>query len=299
MTDTETDFDDAPSETKPRKSRKRNEERRVFYYQTINGKPKELGAFPETAIGTITERNIISFAKDFWREGDIRAEIRKPNGHFERSFDFSIAETEKPSQAIIEVEPEEFEDDAPEEFSFDNSDQTSALQLQLLIEKEKTKRLESELNATKAGSQNEMQTTVSALERAYEQNRELMMLMLSNAQKPQPQQDPTTLMLSMLKGTLEVQRGVRELSEEIAPNDSSGGTSMIGDAARLIESVGKSAPVFLPLLGGLLGGGGPPITPVRPARAQTAPTTGADGQGGGLAGLAKKVQNRETTKNEK
>jgi hypothetical protein len=300
MTDTETDFDDAPSETKPRKSRKRNEERRVFYYQTINGKPKELGSFPETAIGTLSERNIISFAKDFFREGDIRAEIRKSNGHFERSFDFSIAETEKPIQTIIDIEPEEFEDDAPEEFSFEASDQTNALQLQLLIEKEKTKRLETELNAAKAGSQNETQASISALERAHEKNSELMMMLLTNAQKPQPHQDPTQMMLQMLQGTLAVQKGVRELSEEIAPNDSGGGGStMLGDASKLINAIGQNAPTFIPLIGGMFGGGATKA-PTRANKTQTAPTGNGNAQnGGGLANLAKKIQEKENTKNER
>jgi hypothetical protein len=296
MSNTETDFDDSASETKPRKTRKRNEERRVFYYQTINGKPKELGSFPETAIGTLSERNIITFAKDFFREGDIRAEIRKSNGHFERSFDFSIAETEKPNQTIIDVEPEEF-DDAPEDFSFDTSDQMNPLQYQLLIEKEKTKRLETELNATKAGSQNEMQTTVSALERAYEQNRELMMLMLSNAQKPQ--QDATTQALNMLEKSFGIVNRAKAISDEISPNDTGGGgSSMLSDASKLINSIGQNAPTFIPLLGGLLGGGAPKA-PIRANKPHAAPTSNGNGQSGGIADLANKIKAKEVNKNGK
>jgi hypothetical protein len=296
MTDTETNFDDAASETKPRKSRKRSDERRVFFYEVINGKPKELGAFPETAIGTLSERSIASFAKDFFREGDIRAEVRKANGHFERAFDFSIAETEKPSQEIIEVEPEEF-DDAPEEFSFDNNAELShPLQLQLLIEKEKTKRLETELNATKAGSQNEMQTTVSALERAYEQNRELMMMMVVNAQKPL--QDSSTQAINMMEKAFGIVNRAKTISDNFSPSETSdgGGGSMISDAAKLVDSFGRHAPTIIPMLGGLLGGGGISKTTVRPTRAQNATTNGADGQGSNLADLARKIQEKENIK---
>lgn len=288
MTDTEADFDAAASETKPRKPRKRNDERRVFYYQVTNGKPKELGAFPESAIGTLSERNLTMFAKDVFREGELRAEIRKPNGHFERAFDFSIAETEKPSPAIMEAEPEEYEI-SPEDFSFENNAELShPLQFQLLIEREKTKRLEAELQATKTGSQNEMQTTVSALERAYEQNRELMMLMLSNAQKPQ--QDATTQALNMLEKSFGIVNRARAISEEISPEQTStgGGTSLIADGAKLIDSLGRNAPTFLPLL---MSGGLPKPT-AQPIRQPAAPTANGNGQGE-LADLAAKIKTKK------
>jgi hypothetical protein len=294
MDNTETDFDEAASETKPRKTRKRNDERRVFYYQITNGKPKELGSFPETAIGTLSERNITMFAKDFFREGEIRAEIRKSNGHFERSFDFSIAETEKPNQNAIENEPEFEEVETDEaEFSFNESEQTNTLQFQLLIEKEKTKRLETELQATRAGSQNEMQTTVSALERAYEQNRELMMLMLSNAQKPQ--QDATTQALNMLEKSFGIVNRAKAISDEISPNETSGGSSLIADGAKLIDSLGRNAGTFLPMITGALGGNRQAVRP-------TAPTNGAtgNGQSGELSDLLSKVKTKKELKsNEK
>lgn len=288
MNDTETNFDEAASETKPRKSRKRNDERRVFYYQTINGKPKELGSFPETAIGTLSERNITMFAKDFFREGEIRAEIRKSNGHFERSFDFSIAETEKPSQTAIEIDPEEYEIE-PEEFSFDaNEGQMNKLEVENLILKERLKRVEEDASRHKSGNQSEMQTLITALEDSRREQRELLMLMITQASKPQqPQQDPTTLMLSMLKGTLEVQRGVRELSEEIAPNDSGGG-SLLSDGALLLNSIGNNAGKILPMITGALGGNRQAVRP-------TAPTNGANGNGqsGELSDLLSKVKTKK------
>ena len=150
MSDLETDFDEGTSEKKPRRTRKRNEERRVFVYRMIDGKPKEQGAFPETAIGTPLERRVPMFLKELFGEGDYRMEIRKPNGHFERAFDVSIATepdraAESARQNVIEFEPEEDFEEEQEDFAFaENDGQTNALQLQLLIEREKTKQLQAE-----------------------------------------------------------------------------------------------------------------------------------------------------------
>lgn len=300
MNDVETDAEPETSEIKARKPRKRNDERRIFLYRMIDGKPRELGSFPETSIGSPLERRLPVFLRELFGDGEYKAEIRKPNGHFERSIDFSIAEDEKPSRIEFEPEPEN-DFDEPEEVEFENDQNINALQLQLMIEREKNKRLSSEVQSVKAGSQNEMQTTVAALERAYEQNRELMMLMLTNAQKPQqPQQDPTTLMLSMLKGTLEVQRGVRELSEEIAPNDSNGGSSFLADGAKLIDSLGRNAGTFLPMLTNSLLGNrkAAPVNHSSPIfnGNGTAAATGANGNASNLAEMFAKIPKKENEK---
>lgn len=222
----------------------------------------------------------------------------KQGGRFKGRYEVSIEDFTETQNTTLTVEmPTESADFGENDFDFEpESEQSNAWQYQLLIEKEKTKRLETELRATKAGSQNEMQTTVSALERAYEQNRELMMLMLSNAQKPQ--QDATQQALNMLEKSFGIVNRAKAISDEISPNETSGGgSSLLGDVSKLINSIGQNAPTFIPLLGGLLGGGGTPKT-VRPAHAQNATTTGADGQGGGLVDLANKVvlQQKEVTK---
>jgi hypothetical protein len=294
MTDTETDFDDAASETKPRKSRKRNASRKVTYYQMINGDPKELGTFPETTIGTLSQRNIISFAKDFPLEGDIRTQIKEPNGRYGPAFDFSIAGTEKPSQTTIDIEPEEFEDDL-EENELENNGDLLKLHFENRSLKKDIETLANEIRAIKTGKQNENQAEISALERAHAQTVEILMMMISRADKPQ--QDATTQALNMLEKSFGIVNRAKSISDAISPNDTGGGGSstMLGDAAKIIESVGRHAPTFIPLLGGMLGGG-TPKTSVRPARPQTAPTASGDGQSGNLADLAKKVQKKEVKK---
>lgn len=168
MTNVETDAEPETSETKARKPRKRNDERRIFVYRMIDGKPRELGSFPETSIGSPLERRLPVFLRELFGAGEYKAEIRKPNGHFERSIDFSIAEDEKPSRIEYEPELENDFDEPEEEVAFETDQNTNALQLQRMIEREKNKRLSSEVQSVKAGSQNEMQTTVAALEKAYE-----------------------------------------------------------------------------------------------------------------------------------
>jgi hypothetical protein len=295
MNDVETNLDAGMTKAKTtRKPRKRNDERRIFVYRMDDGKPRELGSFPETSIGSPAERRLPAFLHELFGDGEYKAEIRKPNGHFERSIDFSIAEDEKPQRMEFEPEIEADFDNEPEEIEVEIDPNTNALQLQLMIEREKNKRLSSEVQTIKAGSQNEMQITVAALEKAYEKNTELseknmelMMLTLSNAQKPQ--QDPTTLMLSMLKGTLEVQRGVRELSAEIAPNASNGeSNSIFGDAARLVDSLGKSLPAFLPLI---MGNRTIPTARAQKPPPQTPALANASGNGEGeLSSLLAKVK---------
>ncbi len=118
-------------------------------------------------------------------------------------------------------------------------------------------------------------------------------------QAQQPQQNTTQMMLEMLQGTLAVQKGVRELAEEIAPDNSNGGsTSFLSDAAKVIDSIGKNAGNFTPLLMSALGGSPAARQTVRP---QTAPTTNGNGnQSSGetsnLSEMFSKIKETETEK---
>lgn len=256
MTDTETDFNEETDEKKPRRTRKRNEERRVFVYRMIDGKPKEQGAFPETVIGTPLERRSPVFLRELFGEGDYRMEIRKPNGHFERAFDISIAaeadRADRERQNIIEVEPEEFDDEA-EEFSSAGNTNT----LELLLMKERLKAVEAqnrELRQSNDRSQSEM---VSMMQEVSAQNdksfeRALLLAQLL-APKAEPKTDATAGMFSILSKMIDAQRGLKEFAKEMMPNgESSESNNMVDSVANLIDTVGnqaeKFAPVIVPLI---------------------------------------------------
>ena len=293
MNDIETELDESTSEKKPRRTRKRSEEGRIFVYRTVDGKPVELGAFPETAIAPVgkpLERCAAVFVKEIYGAGDYRFEKRKPNGHFERAFDVSIAaEPERADSArqnIIEFEPEEdFEE--PENFAFvENDGQPNALHFQLLIEKEKTKRLETELQAIRIGNQNEKQTADSALEKLLDRNEALMMMLLTNAQKPQ--QDATTQAMNLLEKSFGMVTKARAISDELAPPETNS-NGYLGEAANLINALGKNAGTFLPLFMNRSAPTAKP--PTAPKNSASKPTNG--NQSGELSDLLAKVKNKK------
>jgi hypothetical protein len=161
------------------------------------------------------------------------------------------------SKVVIESEPELDDDesddqDAPE-FDLDAEIQTRAELIALRRELAEIKRLEGERSETAQASQSEalsmMREMQKQSDKAFQNGREQgleMMKMFTQLQPQQSQQNPTELMLSMLKGTLDVQRGVRELSDEISPN-SDGTSSYIADAAKLVDSLGANVGKLLPL----------------------------------------------------
>lgn len=295
MTDIETELDESAGERKPRKSRKRNEERRIFLYRMIDGNPKEQGAFPETAIGTPLERRLPVFAKELFGKGEYRAEIRKPNGHFERAFDFSIAtepdRAEKEKQNVVEIEPEEFDDEL-EDFSFDAKDgQMSATEVENLLLKERLRRLDDEVLRHKSGNQSETQTLIAALEESRREQRELMMMMLAQSQKPQ--QDATTQAMGILEKSLGIVTRAKAISEEIAPQEAgSSNSTYLGDAAKLVDSLGKiNVSQYLSLLFNRPA----TVPPARPEAAQRrAKPKASDGnQQGELSDLLARVKNKQ------
>jgi hypothetical protein len=161
------------------------------------------------------------------------------------------------SKPIIEVEPEfDDADDSDEpEFDLNAEIETRAELMSLRRELREIKRIERERNETAQASQSEalsmMREMQKQSDKAFQNGREQgleMMKMFAQLQPQQSQQNPTELMLSMLKGTLDVQRGVKELSNEISP--SAGKASLISDAADLINAVGDNAGKLLPIFFG-------------------------------------------------
>ena len=298
MSNTETDFDEEVSEKKPRKSRKRNVERRVFVYRMISGTPKEQGSFPEISIGTPFERRLPMFVKELFGEGDYRIETRKPNGHFERAFDISIApETEKPEngrQIVLNIDDEDF-DDEPENLAFDNQNgQMNSVEVENLLLKERLKRLEDDYLRQKTGTQSDSQTLIAALEESRREQRELMMLMLTQSQKPQ--QDATTQAMNILEKSLGIVTKAKAISEEIAPTEMESSNSFLGDAAKLVDSLGKNAGTFLPMFLGR-SVSVPTTLPTTAPRTANKPETNNVGQQGELTNLLAKVKNKKETGN--
>ena len=286
MTDVETEFDENTSEKKPRRTRKRNEERRVFVYRMIDGKPKEQGAFPETAIGSPLERRLPNFLKELFGEGDYRTEIRKPNGHFERALDFSIA-TEPARQNIIEFEPEEDFEEEPEIYQFaGNAGQMNAVEVENLLLKERLKRLEDEVLRSNKGNQSESQTLIAALEESRREQRELMMMMLNQQQKPQ--QDATTQAMNLLEKSFGMVTKARAISDELAPPETNS-NGYLGEAANLINALGKNASTFLPMF---MNRSAPTAKP--PTAQKTSASKATNGnQSGELSDLLAKVKNKK------
>lgn len=136
MSELEADFDEEITERKPRRARKRSEERSVVFYLTENGNPKKIGNFPESFIGTPLERRIPIFAQEIFGQkiygmAEMKADIRKANGVFEKSFDFSISEPEK--QTIAEADAPDLPEENEGDFEFETGEQ-SLMTMQLQIE---------------------------------------------------------------------------------------------------------------------------------------------------------------------
>jgi hypothetical protein len=156
------------------------------------------------------------------------------------------------SKVVIESEPE-FDDDESDdagepEFDLNAEIETRAELIALRRENQEMKRAERERNETAQASQSETLTIMREMQKqadkSFQQGLQMAQTIMQSSQK-QSETSPTEMMLSMLKGTLDVQRGVKELSNEISP--SAGGASLISDAADLINAVGDNAGKLLPI----------------------------------------------------
>lgn len=286
------------TETKPRKARQPKAERRVVVYRLTDGKQKEQGTFPDATIGDPLERRLPAFLSEMFGPGEYKIDTRNARGRFEESFSLTIAESEPPEQQerIIDVDLEEFDDQEPEEFSTEDAGNMNATEVENLLLKERLRRLEEDAQRQKHGTQSEMQTLIAALEESRREQRELMMLMIAQAQKPQ--QDATTQAMNILEKSLGIVTKAKAISEEIAPQAAAGETeSFMGGAARLIDSVGKNAGTFAPLLSGILGINRPQPTEAMPRPPAT--TTDGNNNPGELTELAAKIQQNGKPKESK
>jgi hypothetical protein len=208
------------------------------------------------------------------------------------------------SKPIIEVEPDfdDIDDSDEPEFDLNAEIETRAELISLRREMREIKKLERERSETAQNSQSEVLSMMREMQKqsdkAFQNGREqgLEMMKMFMQLQPQPsQQNPTELMLSMLKGTLEVQRGVRELSDEISP-DAGGASSFIADAARLVDSVGNNAGKLLPLVLGR----GLPQANGKPVKSRPATNQTANGNGQGeLSNLLDKVKKKNKQEGKK
>lgn len=293
----EPEQDAVEKERKPRKARKRTEERRLYVYRMLDGKPKEQGSFPESTIGSPFERRLPMFLKDFFGPGDYKVETRKSNGHFEQSFDFTIGtlEAEPDDRGALNTENVDYEfDERHEHFGFETSPGLNSTEIENILLKERLKRIEDDLSRQKSGNQSEMQTLISALEESRREQRELMLMMLNKSQ--QPQQDATAQAMNILERSLGIVTKAKAISEEIAPTEQIGGGGFLADGAKLIDSLGRNAGTFLPLLMSGLQSAVPKV-PVIPRPSEFAGAKAAsNGERNDLTELAKKIKLKEETK---
>jgi hypothetical protein len=245
------------------------------------------------------------FLKEIFGAGEYRVETRKPNGQFEQSFDFSIADAAEPlapnPRPVADAAGAEVVREEPRELSFEqNTGQMSGAEVENLLLKERLRRMEEDVARHKMGNQTEMQTLISALEESRREQRELMMMMLNRSQ--QPQQDSTAQAMNILEKSLGIVTKAKAISEEIAPYGDSGGGGggMLADGAKLIDSLGRNAGTFLPMLmgaSGLMGTRSPAAVPrTAAATPESSPNSAEPNPNGELAELAKKIQRKETNK---
>ncbi len=241
-----------PRETpRPKKAQTKNAIERVLIYR--KGENTDIGNFHKSIIGEPFEQRLPQFVKQMYGGGDYRIDFRGgARNSFAGGTSFSISDDEtntENTRQVVDIESDETDFDEPEfdlEVEIDRRVQ-EALQRFTTEREEPTRNLQSEVLQI-------LRESEKGKERAYQQGRESgLEIMKMFMQFQQPQKNP----IEMLTELVAVQRGVRELSEEIiAPNDSNGGgSSLLADGAKLISSIGQNAGVFIPMLGGLLGGG--------------------------------------------
>ncbi len=111
-------------------------------------------------------------------------------------------------------------------------------------------------------------------------------MMLSQSQKPQ--QDATTQAMGILEKSLGIVTRAKAISEEIAPQETESNGSFMGDAAKLIDSLGRNAGQFLPML--MRNNGN--AAPTMPRKAAPTKTSNGNGQTE-LGDLLNKVKSKK------
>ena len=277
----ETDEKEPTAGSKPKRTRQTIKENDVWIYRkSETGQQKKVGSFPESVIGEPRNTNLPGFIQKMFGTGSFRAEIRNGKGHFEDTLDFSITDDAPAVEAtqtrrIPVIEPD-FEEEEQDDFDYPSN---NGADFQMLLIQQENERLKAELarqESARQSSQSEQMQFFQMMLAQQEQARARedaafnRALKLSQMMQPQQQQSQSKDPLQMLSEIIAVNRGVRELSDELSPPaqpESSG--SLLGDAAQLISSLKDIAPSLLPMF---LGAGRQPMPTTPTARAATTQT---------------------------
>ncbi len=298
MTENDPIIDVDATDAKPRNSRQPQAGRKITFSRIQDGKAIPFGSFPEAVIGEPLERRLLPFIEERnFGGGEWKVDVRNAKGHFERSYDFTIADTEPDDrERVIDIEPENEGDETEFDNGYDISGEI-AVRAELIAMRREMKELrqrEHERQETVKDSESNALTLIREMqkqsEKSFQQGLQMAQMIMQSAQ---PKENPSELMLSMLKGTLEVQRGVRQLSEEIAPSGSGEGDGgYLAGGAKLLDSLGRNAGTFLPILAGLM----PKAAPTAAALDRNDVPFPANGNAGEFANLADKIQKKEAAK---
>lgn len=248
MNNEKTTITDAPSaSSKPKKQRSNGRLTKEIYLideQNDFNEPEFLGALPER---TDERRHI----RKNYGAGLYLIE-EKQSGRFKGRYEIRI-EDEPEAEPLPKVK---FESDDESDFDDDEPQQTNgdpAADVRVFLMQQENERLKNELRRQQTvsqSSQSEMMQMMLMMQEREDKafQRGLAMLELMK-QQPAQQQQPAKDPLQMLSEIIAVNRGVRELSDELTPppaRESSG--SLLGDAAQLIDSLKGIAPALLPML---------------------------------------------------
>jgi hypothetical protein len=276
-----------------------------YPYFLINGSPREKeakGSFELSDCPTQEEVTMAILESKLHPAGKYQVEKRKSGQMPKEIFYF-----EKPSssffqqnnkQQIIDVESDENETDDEHDSmpiliqSLISSFQQQITELKQGIREQRESLQNSEESSEQVALIRELnRQNEKAIERSEKANERMFQMLLAQQSNQVQQPNPANLMLEMLHSTLAVQKGVKELSEEISPQETSSNGSFLGDAAKLMDSIGKNVPAFLPMIMG----NRPRIPLVRPQN--TAPPTangnGANGSNSNLAETFAKINKTE------
>lgn len=289
----ETEENERTDKRPPKPKRVRVQESMAWIYRTDGNKNIKQGSFPVSMIGQPLATRLLPFIREIYHSGNFKVDIRNEKGHPEKTFHFEIAE-----EADANPRNDDIGDDGEDSEEILNfyepevlqpSADLQALQLQLAIERERRQRFEAELKQTRNGSQNETAQLINALEESRREQKELLMLMLQmqSQNNSQPKQDPTAQAMKMMESAFGMVTQARAISDELSPDVGSGGSSsMIGDAAKLVDSFGKNAATFIPIISSVLGRNRPTT---QPTNRQTPKNTVESGE---LASLAAKIKGK-------
>lgn len=291
MNSEETIIDVEPEESEPRRSPRAVKKHRKFcVYRKVDGEWRELGTFPEYVIGDPAEHRLPGYLKNTFGSGEYKTDVRQSTGRFETSIPITLADADSVTDKVDDTET--VEDDLVGEYEFGDrfgrSDNLSAADVHNMILQERLRGYEEAARKSNdRGSSSDVQMLMAELREAKMHEREMYRMWLDQSQ--QPQANASTMAMTIMKESLDMMKTAKAIGEEMSPAETAGeGESFLGGAARVIDSVGKHAPTFAPLLMGILGG-----NPLAAAPSNTAPTSSAaNGNGPSLADLAGKVKDK-------